>query len=73
MKTPLRALRERRELTLQQVAAETGIDTGNLSRIETGRQRCSIETAEKLVAFYGKRSITEFEIMFPERFTGRAA
>ena len=68
MKTPLRALRERRGLTLQQVSNATDINTGNLSRIETGQERCSIERADKLVKFYGKKAINEFQIMFPERF-----
>lgn len=72
-KTPLRALREKRGLTLQQVSAQTGIDTGNLSRIETGQQRCSIDRAEELVKFYGKRAITAWEIIYPERHPVRAA
>jgi transcriptional regulator with XRE-family HTH domain len=51
-KTPAQRLREKRGLTLKEVADAVGTDTGNLSRIESGRQK-SVELAEKLVKFYG--------------------
>lgn len=68
-KTPLQRLREKLGLTLQDVAAGTDIDTGNLSRIESGRQK-SLEAAETLVKFFRKRgeAITELEILYPERY-----
>lgn len=68
-KTPIQRLRERLELTLQDVATATGIDTGNLSRIESGKQK-SVEAAATLVRFFKKRgeAITELEILYPERY-----
>jgi transcriptional regulator with XRE-family HTH domain len=52
-KTPAQRLREKSGLTLKEVADAVGTDTGNLSRIESGRQK-SVELAEKLVKFYGQ-------------------
>lgn len=67
MSTPLRQAREKRHLTIQQVAAQVGIDSGNLSRIERGRQVPSKTLTEKLVEFFD-REVTEVQILFPERF-----
>ena len=67
MTTPLRQARERRNLTIQQVAAAVGIDTGNLSRIERGLQVPSKELTEKLAKYFGGE-ITELQIIYPERF-----
>lgn len=66
--TPLRLVRQARNLTLQVVADAVGIDTGSLSRIEQGKQGCSSETAAKLAAFFGPADITELEILYPERY-----
>lgn len=54
--------------TLQEVADAIGIDTGSLSRLERGRQGASPETAARLADLYGRREITELEILYPERF-----
>lgn len=59
--------REKRELTLQQVALAVGIDSGNLSRIERGTQTPSKDLTERLVGFY-EGEVTEMQIIFPERF-----
>jgi transcriptional regulator with XRE-family HTH domain len=67
MDTPLKRLRKRQKKTLQEVADAIGTDTGNLSRIEQGKQR-SLDLAEKLVEFYGSGTITEAEILYPERY-----
>lgn len=64
--TPLRRLRNARKKTLQEVAQAIGTDTGNLSRMEQGKQK-SLVMAERLVEFYGK-GITESEILYPERY-----
>jgi predicted transcriptional regulator len=65
--TPLRRLRKRLKRTLQQVADAIKSDTGNVSRIEQGKQ-CSPEQAEKLVEYFGRGSISEIEILYPERY-----
>lgn len=65
--SPLKKARLKRELTLQQVSAAVGTDTGNLSRIERGIQIPSKELAEALVKYYDNE-ITETQIIYPERF-----
>lgn len=64
--SPLKDARIKRELTLQQVSAAVGTDTGNLSRIERGLQIPSKELAEALVKYYDNE-ITETQIIYPER------
>lgn len=67
MKTPLRLARERHGLTIVQVSTATGIDHGNLSRIERGVQVPSLELAERLAnQFEGE--LTELQILYPERY-----
>ena len=65
--TPLRRLRLSRHLTLKHVAEAVGLDTGNLSRIEAGKQK-SPDMAERLVTFYGRDAIDELQILYPERY-----
>lgn len=67
MKTPLRLVRKRREMTIVQVAMAVGLDPGNLSRIERGCQTPSKDVAEKLANFFGNE-ITEIHILYPERY-----
>lgn len=67
MSTPLKRLRLDKKKTLQEVADAIGTDTGNLSRIESGKQR-SLNLAEKLVAYFGGILITEAEILYPSRY-----
>lgn len=66
--SPLRRIREQRGLSLEQVSESTGIKVPNLSMIERGLQGVSISNAEKLVEFYGRETITEMELLYPERF-----
>lgn len=70
--SPLREARKRRGWTLQEVVArliEQGcsLDTGNLSRIERGKQTASTTAAEKLCQVFGGE-LTELQILYPERF-----
>ncbi|AMG45503.1 XRE family transcriptional regulator [Achromobacter xylosoxidans] len=67
MTTPLRMAREQRGLTIQQVATSVGIDPGNLSRIERGKQVPSKDLAEKLSQVFGGQ-VSETQIIYPERF-----
>ncbi len=67
MTTPLRQAREQRNLTIQQVAAAVGIDSGNLSRIERGIQVPSKDMTEKLAQYFNGE-VTETQIIYPERF-----
>ena len=53
-------------MTLADVAAATGIDTGQLSRIERGMQ-VSLGKAAILASFFGD-AISEMEILYPDRF-----
>jgi transcriptional regulator with XRE-family HTH domain len=71
MNTPLRQVRERRNLTIQQVAAAVGIDSGNLSRIERGIQVPSKDLTEKLSQYFDNE-VTETQIIYPERFAVEA-
>ncbi len=65
--TPLRALRRKRRLTLVRVAKGVKTDPTNLSRIERGMQK-SPELAEKLVKYFGRKALTEEQVLYPERF-----
>lgn len=67
MSTPLRTAREKRGLTIQQVATSVGIDPGNLSRIERGKQVPSKDLAEKLSQVFSGQ-VSETQIIYPERF-----
>lgn len=70
MTTPIRHARKRASLTLIDVFEGTGVDTGNLSRIERGTQTPSAKTAEVLAGFFKARGIriTEEQILYPRRF-----
>lgn len=65
MNSPLKQARLSRGLTLDQVSAAVGIDTGNLSRIERG-QVPSKKRAEALAKFF-VGAVTETQIIYPER------
>lgn len=71
MISPLRQARERRELTIQQVSAAVGIDAGNLSRIERGKQVPSKDLTEKLAKYFDGE-VSETQIIYPERFADGA-
>jgi transcriptional regulator with XRE-family HTH domain len=65
--SPLKKLRLRKKLTLQQISSATGIDRTYLGRIERGIKKPSATTAEKIVSFFDGK-IKEMEILWPERF-----
>jgi transcriptional regulator with XRE-family HTH domain len=71
MNSPLKQARLKRDSTLQQVAKDVGIDTGNLSRIERGLQVPSKDLAAKLVRYFGDE-VTETQLIYPERFASTA-
>lgn len=48
----LRSIRKSQRLTLSEVSHETGLSVSFLSDLERGRTRPSLDTLEKLAAFY---------------------
>lgn len=48
-------------------------DVGNLSRIERGIQRPSAQMAENICRVFGRKSLTEIHVIYPERFAEHAA
>lgn len=67
-KTPLRQLRERRELKQGDLARALGISQSAYSRIERFGQTTK-ETAAAIIAYLGRDcGITELEVLYPERF-----
>ena len=70
MQAPLKAVRTRRGQTLDQVSQSVGTDSGNLSRIENGKQKASPDLAERLARHFGGE-ITELQILYPERFSSK--
>jgi transcriptional regulator with XRE-family HTH domain len=63
----LKHLRTSRGLRLKDVASQMGTDTGNLSRIEAGKQAPSIHLARKLAAFYSVTLEEVFSGVIDER------
>jgi putative transcriptional regulator len=72
MQTPLRKIRLLRGLSLQRVATEVGSDTGNLSRIETGKQVARKDLTDRLAALFAP-DINELHIIYPERYADWSA
>lgn len=60
-------VRESKGQTIVDVCRAVGVDPGNLSRLENGKQKASVEVAEKLAKHFAG-GITEMEILYPERF-----
>ena len=52
-KSPMRQIRRARALSLDEVAAETGIDRGRLSRYERGFSKPLAPAREALAEFFG--------------------
>lgn len=71
MSTPLKRLRKARGLTAATVAAAVGINQGQYSRIENGA-KTSADTAQTIVEYFGRDSIDEVRILYPERFPAPA-
>jgi len=70
--TPLRRIREKKKMSLAEVAVDVNCDAGNLSRIETGKQNPSLDLAAALSKFF-KNEISEMEILYPERYMEKNA
>ncbi|HEJ3062527.1 helix-turn-helix transcriptional regulator [Pseudomonas aeruginosa] len=71
--TPLKKARTKKGWRLADVidrlrAIDCVIDTGNLSRVENGKQQASTALAEKLCQVF-EGELTELHILYPERFT----
>jgi transcriptional regulator with XRE-family HTH domain len=72
--TPLRQARKANGWTLDELASrleQSGAptDSGNLSRLERGKQSASTVLAEALAKVFGKRRLTEMQVLYPERYT----
>jgi transcriptional regulator with XRE-family HTH domain len=64
MLTPLRRLREQQKITINELSQAVGIDVGNLSRIERGLQRVSLDRAQRIADFFSNE-ISVMEIIYP--------
>ncbi|WP_148612168.1 helix-turn-helix domain-containing protein [Aeromonas sobria] len=64
MTTPLRKLRVQQKVTINQLSQAVDIDVGNLSRIERGLQRASLERAQRIADFFSQK-ISVMEILYP--------
>jgi len=76
--TPLKKARKAKGWRLSDLVDRLAVvgeitDTGNLSRIERGVQRASPQMAENIVKVFGKRTITEIHVLYPDRFTDQSA
>jgi transcriptional regulator with XRE-family HTH domain len=71
MISPLRAIREKRGLSLKTVADAVATDPGNLSRVERGEQTPSKELAEALCKYFDY-ALTEIQVFYPERYASGA-
>jgi len=67
MNTPLKEIRKKLGKKLIDVSHAVGTDTGNLSRIENGKQKASLDLAERIATHY-ENKITELQILYPERY-----
>ncbi len=56
-----RRLRQRRGLSLAQVARSTGVSVGFLSALERGQMRASIATMRRIARYYGTNILSFFE------------
>ena len=70
--SPLKKARTDKGWRLADVAARLAAlggatDTGNLSRVERGKQRASAQLAESLCRVF-EGSLTEIQVLYPERF-----
>lgn len=68
MKTPLRKAREKKGITLGDLAKLVDSDVGNLSRIERGRQIPNSDLAAKICAAFPDSELTELHLIYPQRY-----
>lgn len=68
--SPLRSVRIKKKVTLEQLAKAVGSNVGNLSRIERGIYSPRKNLAEK-IAKYFNYEINVFEITWPEKFISK--
>lgn len=74
MDTPLKEARAKKKLSIRALADAVGVSAPHISNIETMKVGVSAELAERLVEALGRDSITEEQILYPERFmTEKAA
>ena len=66
--TLLTAARLKRGASLLEMAKNIGCDKGNLSRIERGETKPSLELAKRIADFFGEQVITRDQILFPELY-----
>lgn len=71
--TPLKHARKKRKWRLSDVCDRVNeigrrLDTGNLSRIERGKQTPSPEMAESLAKVFMEDGLSEMQIIYPERY-----
>lgn len=66
--TPLRRVRKRKGLTLDDLAAVLGCHNSTMSRIDSGKRVATPDQAARLKKYLG-RGISELQILYPERYT----
>ena len=66
--TPIRAARDKANLSIYQVAEKVCLDPSTVSRIERGLHRTTPGNAEKFARVLG---ITEEQVLYPERFQAK--
>lgn len=70
--TMLRGIRKGKRLTLLNVSEATGVSVSFLSDLERGKTRPSLDTLEKLAAFYGVAVGELFPAPAPDEYHGDA-
>jgi transcriptional regulator with XRE-family HTH domain len=70
--SPLRAERERRDLSATSVAHAVGTTQSHYSKVENCKAQASPELAAKLAAYFG-HALTELQILYPERYITASA
>ena len=67
MNTPLRKIRLKNEMTLEELSKVAGLGISGLSRLERGQRGASKATLDRLVTHFGG-AIQEAHILYPERY-----
>jgi transcriptional regulator with XRE-family HTH domain len=71
IKTPLVAIREKRNISLGQMAQDLNTSRGHLSRVERGERRPNLHLA-KSISDYFDGAVTRDQILFPEEYAPRS-